>query len=109
MSELPSCTSEKYRKARKIHKCCECQGPIDIGEKYHYLSGVWEGRGKSYKTCLSCETIRGYAYSFALDMEYSDEGYPPLGELYCWIVDCETTPGALAEMFAPAQGYDDAL
>lgn len=56
--ELPSAFSEKERKARKPHECCECNQEIKIGEKYQYCSGIWDGEPSSYKTCLSCLTLR---------------------------------------------------
>lgn len=60
MSDLvvPSAFTEKERKARKIHKCCECTHEITVGEKYQYVSGIWDGEPDSYKTCLSCATLR---------------------------------------------------
>ena len=61
MSDLvtPSAFTEKERKARKPHKCCECGHEITVGEKYQYVSGIWDGEPDSYKTCLSCVTLRG--------------------------------------------------
>jgi len=56
--EMPSAFTEKERKARKEHKCCECNQKINIGERYQYCSGIWDGRPDSYKTCLSCLTLR---------------------------------------------------
>ena len=109
MSELPSCTSDKVRKARKKHKCCECQNPIDIGENYHYLSGIWNGEPKDYKTCMGCRELREYAYSFARDMQCNDEEYPALGEIHYWISEYEITPEQLERMFALDLSCDDAL
>ena len=47
-----------YRKARKEHVCCECLRSIKKGERYQYISGVWEGGPASYKTCRQCAAIR---------------------------------------------------
>ena len=50
--------NEKIRKARKEHKCCECLGVIQKGEKYHYGSGIGEDGPESYKFCLDCYSLR---------------------------------------------------
>ena len=44
--------------ARKEHRCCECRGPIKPGEKYENAAGKWDGEFQTFKTCLTCETIR---------------------------------------------------
>lgn len=54
----PECYQEIWRKARKDHKCCECYRDIKKGEKYQYISGIWDGRPSSFKTCKQCATIR---------------------------------------------------
>lgn len=56
--EGPSCSSVKTRTARKEHRCYECRETIPAGVKYEYVSGIWDGRADSYKTCLSCVEIR---------------------------------------------------
>ena len=43
------------RKARKSHLCNECGRTIARKEPYHFLSGLWDGRFDSYKTCLHCQ------------------------------------------------------
>jgi len=45
-------------KARKIHKCCECRDTINVGEKYEYVFGKWDGEIGVFKTCLSCVSVR---------------------------------------------------
>ncbi len=50
----PSVCNTRVRTARKQHKCCECRWVIEPGDKYEYTSGVWDGEGMSFKTCLSC-------------------------------------------------------
>lgn len=47
----------EIRKARLRHKCCECQGAIAIGEKYHYHHGIFDGAGVSFKRCVDCEKL----------------------------------------------------
>ena len=50
---------EVVRKARKIHKCCECGEEIRPGESYRVDSGKYDGEFFSEKTCLLCAEIRG--------------------------------------------------
>ena len=57
-ADLPSVFEEKFRIARKEHKCCECHKPIRVGEKYHFAKGCWEGRWDKFKTCLKCNDLR---------------------------------------------------
>jgi hypothetical protein len=45
-------------KARKVHRCCECFGEIQIGEIYYRHSGTWEGDFYSSKNCDDCEHLR---------------------------------------------------
>jgi hypothetical protein len=42
------------RKARKSHRCSECGGIINKGERYKYISGKWDGDVASYKRCSDC-------------------------------------------------------
>jgi hypothetical protein len=58
MCEMPSCCGHEIRKARKPHKCCECDGVIQPGENYHYHHGVWDGEAADYKVCIDCEALR---------------------------------------------------
>ena len=56
--DQPSFSKQIIRKAFKTHKCCECGRIIPIGEKYEVISGAWEGRFGTYKTCSDCLSIR---------------------------------------------------
>jgi hypothetical protein len=78
MCERPSCYGHEERKARKAHKCCECHGTIQPGEKYHFHHGVWDGRASSYKVCADCEALRAECDRHA---HYSDE-FTPFEGLY---------------------------
>lgn len=66
--DRPSCFSRAVRKARKEHRCGECGESIGAGQRYEYVSGIWDGEPSSHKTCLSCQQIRdhfacdGYVY-----------------------------------------------
>lgn len=55
--DAPSAFVERRPTARKAHRCCECSRTIAPGETYVLSSGVWDGRGASFKRCLSCEAI----------------------------------------------------
>jgi len=56
--DAPACTIETWRKARKQHVCYECHLPIQPGERYQHISGIWDGRPDSFKTCEPCAQIR---------------------------------------------------
>lgn len=62
--EGPSCYRSRVRTARKDHHCYECGADIKPGDRYEYVSGVWDGCPGSHKTCLSCVEIRDH---FACD------------------------------------------
>lgn len=70
----PDCMREVTRRARKAHACCECRRTIKAGDRYEYISGVWDGTPDSYKTCLRCVDLRA-AYYVTMD------GLAPLGDL----------------------------
>jgi hypothetical protein len=56
MGDLPLCSTEKLRKARKDHKCSNCESDIMTGDEYMYISGVWD-KPLSFKICLNCDKI----------------------------------------------------
>ena len=58
IGELPTVFNEQYPKAHKEHKCCECGAKIQVGEKYHYAKGCWDGKWAAYKTCITCDDLR---------------------------------------------------
>jgi len=70
MCEMPTVYACDRPTARKEHKCCECQGVIRAGEKYHKHHGIWEGEPETYKVCEDCESLRQRADSA---IEYKDE------------------------------------
>ena len=80
MCESPQAYGMKPRKARKPHKCLECDRTIGMGDVYHFHHGVWEGRGYSCAVCLRCDQIRDeYVDSMVRDGE--DDERPAFGEL----------------------------
>ena len=65
MSEQPVCMSTIMRKARKIHRCCECGGEIKVKDSYQYTSGIWDGRPSSFKQCKTCAEVFNAATDFS--------------------------------------------
>ena len=46
-----------YPKARKQHKCEYCEQTIEVGQKYSYETGKYEGDMFVRKLCCTCENI----------------------------------------------------
>ena len=46
--------AEKDRRARKPHRCGECNRTIEPGETYRYGSGKCDGWFSQWKTCQQC-------------------------------------------------------
>ena len=106
---------EKIRKSRINHKCCECREQINIGEEYEHAKCCWDGDITTYKTCLSCVSVRemmfpaGWSYEMMWEDVsdfISDNGglnesclsktHPKAREKMCemiekeWLIDDET-------------------
>jgi hypothetical protein len=47
-------------KARKVHVCCECGEPIQIGQQYEKTTALWDGHWETYKTCAPCLAMRNH-------------------------------------------------
>lgn len=56
----PEFFSDSTRSARKAHKCCECKGPINVGERYKIRAGKWDGEFSTYKQCIACTDLEDY-------------------------------------------------
>ena len=56
--DRPDASTTTIRRARKEHRCCECNAAIHPGETYEYRSGVWDGHGMDFKTCVECADLR---------------------------------------------------
>lgn len=50
----PAFYSKSFHMARKPHRCDECGGPISPGERYRYISGLWDGYFQIFKDCERC-------------------------------------------------------
>ena len=47
----------KTVRAAKEHKCCECGGKIQKGERHEVNSGVWDGVPYRTRTCPDCAAL----------------------------------------------------
>ena len=56
--ELPVVFKDSETRARKVHRCCECDGRIEVGETYHLVKGLWDGMWSTYKVCVDCDALR---------------------------------------------------
>lgn len=83
--EQPQAFIQTTRKARKLHKCCECLSSIKQGDSYYYSSGIWDSRPYSFKQCITCKRISDVANKFAVNFDYEYEWYPSFGNLREWI------------------------
>lgn len=56
--ELPEFYHEEWITARKEHSCCECGTKIQKGVVYQRITGKWDGRIDTFKTCEKCADLR---------------------------------------------------
>ena len=80
----------RLRVARVPHVCVECFETINPGIEYCYVSGVWDGRGQSFKQCVRCHLLGEALFSWnwkTNDKGYADEGII-FGELLLEVIDC---------------------
>lgn len=47
--------------ARRAHRCDECKGVIQPGERYTTAFGIWEDGGATFKTCGDCTGLMQWA------------------------------------------------
>ncbi len=74
--------SNRVVTARKPHKCSECNGPIQPGEKYHHHTGKFDGYLFDSKACRRCcyDIVRVVEHELAEGCRWS-EAWPPGGQL----------------------------
>ena len=48
---------EHFRIARKRHRCYECGGHVETGERYQIVVGKFEGALETNKTCPRCLSV----------------------------------------------------
>lgn len=80
---------EKWRTARKAHKCYECGRSVKAGERYRFYKSLFDSRWFEWKTCQHCrtagfwlDTVCGGYLSGGLFEELKDhwdEGYRSVG------------------------------
>jgi len=63
----------RWPKAKKEHRCEDCNEPIPVGSKYQRASGKYDGEFFDIKTCSVCVEVRD-AFTCA---EYDQAGPPP--------------------------------
>lgn len=71
----PGFHTETHRIARKRHNCTECRGYIEPGDRYEFVSGLWEGDLSTYKTCAHCEAARDFYVNELNSAEFRDAEY----------------------------------
>jgi hypothetical protein len=71
MCEIPSCYGHEERTARKAHKCCECHGTIQVGEKYHFHhNDDWRGLCQLLLLKRSVDGLNGRPWDAGRHLEY---------------------------------------
>jgi hypothetical protein len=74
--------NESVVKARKPHKCCECQATIPVGTRYQRVGGKSEGDVWTATSCLPCAEIRKAfvcgSWTFGMLWESIEEGMFPI-------------------------------
>lgn len=81
----PTVMREVIRRARKQYRCCECGNHIEVGNRYEYVTGIWDGVGQTFRTCLDCVEAR----KIYVDQLDRHDCLPCFGELYEGWAPCE--------------------
>lgn len=55
--EQPRTVKVQTRRARKAHRCCECDRDILPGDDYSYTCGIWDDGPECFKQCLTCADL----------------------------------------------------
>ena len=72
-------------KARKEHKCTECNKPIEKGSVYHRVKMLFEGNWDVFKLCQFCQDLREAVYKKERKEGCDEtESWIPLGCLYSY-------------------------
>ena len=72
--------TEKLRRARKEHTCCECGDAIKPGDLYEDSDGLWDGMWAKHRTCARCVNVRadyfvGWTYTMMVEDFYNAHGF----------------------------------
>lgn len=82
------------RRARKSHRCCECDLAIESGERYAEHSGIHEGKPYRYRRCLSCNAWADVAHELLHASGGYDEG-PCFGGVAEWLAEWANELGCI--------------
>lgn len=55
--DTPDIYDRNLRKARKEHRCIECNGIIRVNERYEHVKSLFDGHWYTYHTCMPCANI----------------------------------------------------
>ena len=55
--EAPAVFEDVVRRARKRHRCGECQSLIKPSHSYWESRSLWDGRWSTHQTCGSCSVV----------------------------------------------------
>jgi hypothetical protein len=58
--DRPDVYSQYHVRARKPHRCDECDAHIRVGDRYEYTFGVWGGNASSFHTCADCAELKTF-------------------------------------------------
>ncbi len=64
MTDFPEFQNERTSKARKDHKCCECDGIIFKGFAHKAVTGKWNGAVQTFRMHIACSQIAENARDF---------------------------------------------
>lgn len=85
--ECPACFNETYRRARKLHICCECRQEIKPGDRYRYTSAIWRDKPEAFKQCGICASIFDVCIDLAKEHDYFPDEYPSYGDLSEFVLE----------------------
>lgn len=88
----PEFHTETHRVARKRHACTECRGYIEPGDRYEFVTGLWEGVVSNHKTCAHCEAARDFYVNDLNSTDFRDAEYGAYcyGEVHCDLEEAAT-------------------
>jgi hypothetical protein len=76
--DSPKIFKKVSRRARKRHRCVECAGLIEPGDRYWNISGLWGDKWSTFVTCEPCHALADDlldCYIFGELAEWIEETY----------------------------------
>jgi hypothetical protein len=64
-------SSQRSVKGRKLHRCEQCTGRIEIGEEHIYYAGKWDGYFYAGREHFQCQEARA-AYVEMADLHWDE-------------------------------------